>query len=104
MNGDELIILLEQAVDEHSQAEVARVLGYSASAVNQVLHGRYNGDPSALLARVYEVYGGATVACPVLGEIPLSRCAEERKKPFSMASGMRVRLFRACRSCERRLL
>jgi len=91
--------LLKEAVNEHGQAAVARALKYSASAVNQALHGKYRGSLDNLLQRVAEVYGSGMVRCPVMGSISIQRCAAERKKPFAASSPQRVRLFMACRSC-----
>lgn len=96
---NERMALLLRAVNEKGQAQVARELGYSASALNQVLKGSYKGELNNLLRRVAEVYGAETVNCPVMGDISLGRCAEEKKKPFSASSPLRVRLFKACREC-----
>ncbi|MDL2320745.1 helix-turn-helix domain-containing protein [Desulfosarcina sp. OttesenSCG-928-B08] len=92
--------LLKAKVAELGQAPVARKLGYSPSAINQVLKGTYGGGLENLMRRVAETFGDQTVFCPVMGEIPLQRCAEERKKPFSATSPQRVRLFQACQDCN----
>lgn len=91
--------LLEKMVATYGQAAVARAIGYSPSAVNQAVRGRYKGNLDNLLQRVVEVYGTGTVACPVMGEITIQRCAAERRKPFAATSPQRVRLFRACSGC-----
>jgi len=93
------MILLRQAVASEGQAAVARQLGYSPSAVNQALKGTYRGSLDNLLQRVAETYGNGTVDCPVMGEISLKRCALERRKPFSVSSPQRVKLYVACRRC-----
>lgn len=94
--------LLEKAVRARGQAAVARALGYSPSAINQVLKGTYGGSLDNLMARVAETYGDSTVHCPVMGEIPLRRCAEERRKPFAASSPQRAKLYMACRQCTAR--
>ncbi len=91
--------LLKKAVADYGQTVVARALGYSPSAVNQALHGKYRGSPDNLLKRVAEVYGSGMVTCPVMGQITIRRCAAERRKPFAASSPQRVRLFLACRNC-----
>ena len=91
--------LLRQAVDAHGQAGVARKLGYSPSAVNQVLRGTYRGGLDNFMRKVAETFGHGTVQCPVMGEISLKRCALERSKPFSTTSPQRVKLYVACRRC-----
>lgn len=99
----EPIQLLENAVEARGQSAVAREIGYSASAVCQALRGTYGGSLANLLRRVAETYGTGTVSCPVLGEIPIRRCARERRinRNFGASSPQRVRLWRACSSCER---
>ena len=91
--------LLEKAVQESGQASVARRLGYSPSAINQALRGTYGGSLGNLMQRVAEVYGNGTVMCPVMGEIPLRRCADERRKAFAATNPQRARLLVACRDC-----
>lgn len=99
MTTNDRLDLLRRAVDEHGQAEVGRRIGRSASAVNQVLHHKYNGNPARILELVAAEFGSETVQCPVMGEIPLARCTEERNKPFKATNPQRRRLFQACRTC-----
>lgn len=94
--------LLREAVTGSSQAAVARELGYSPSAINQALKGRYGGSLDTLLERVREIYGSGNVKCPVMGEITLRRCGEERRKHFGVTNPQRVRLYQACQTCEAR--
>ena len=91
--------LLKKAIASKGQAQTARDLGYSDAAICQVVKDNYKGDTGRILRRVAEVYGTETTPCPVLGDITLGRCAEERKKPFSSASPLRLRLWKACRTC-----
>ncbi|MFH1984149.1 MAG: helix-turn-helix transcriptional regulator [Pseudomonadota bacterium] len=93
--------LLREIVCIHGQAAVARALGYSPSAVNQALKGTYGAGLENILQAVVDAYGRGSVACPVMGEIPIRRCAEERKKPFAASSPQRARLFMACQQCTR---
>lgn len=91
---------LLRAVAQHGQAAVARAIGRSPSAVNQVLHGTYQGSPDAILEAVAEAYGNERVACPVLGDIPLVQCNDERRRTeFRPTSEIRVRLWEACKAC-----
>ncbi len=102
MTKPDAMQMLRDKVKEHGQAEVARRLGISAAAVSQILSGKYQAAPDAILGRVIEVFGGISIDCPVLGEIPLSQCADERKKAFAATSHQRVALWKACQKCERR--
>jgi transcriptional regulator with XRE-family HTH domain len=92
--------LLRRMVAETSQARVAREIGMSPAAINQAVQGKYQGDVEKLLTRVAERYGAETTVCPVLGEITLGRCADERKRPFAASSPLRVRIYRACKQCD----
>ena len=92
--------ILREKVEEIGQAETARRLKVSASAVSQLLHGKYGAAPDGIFQRVIEVFGGISVDCPVLGEISLAECSEEKKRPFAASNHLRVKLFRACRECK----
>jgi hypothetical protein len=69
-----------------SQSKVAAAIGYSPTVVNQVLGGSYPGD----LKAVEGAFMRATVACPVLGEIPGNRCLEEQHRPFASTNTQRA--------------
>ncbi len=99
MTANDRMKLLREKITERGQAQVARELGYSASAINQVLHDKYQGSLDNLLERVAEVYGSESVDCPMQGEIPLGKCAAERRRPFAATNAQRVRQWRACRNC-----
>ena len=99
MTHNDRLSLLKKAVSDHSQADIARKIGRSAAAINQVLKGTYAGNPDTILELVAAHYGGDTVTCPVMGEVRLSQCLESRNRPFSATNSMRVRLFKACRLC-----
>lgn len=94
--------LLIDKVEQYGQAEVGRMIGKSGAAISQILSGKYQAAPDEILKRVIEVFGGMTINCPVLGEIPLARCAEKRKLPFAATNPQRVALWKACQKCTRR--
>ena len=99
--GERVMGILRRAVAESSQAQVARRIGRSPAAVNQVLKGIYAGDTDAVLERVSAEYGGAEVECPVMGLIALSHCIENRALAFRPTNHQRVKLWKGCRECER---
>lgn len=88
---------LDKAVVVHGQKAVAKSLGYSASVVSEVLSGRYKGDLKAVRKAVEGALMGATVDCPVLGELPAQRCRQIQRQPLAATTPERVRLYRACR-------
>ncbi|MEB3167885.1 MAG: helix-turn-helix transcriptional regulator [Synechococcaceae cyanobacterium] len=98
--------IARRAVAEHGQATVARRIGYSPSALSQVLSGKYNGDPAAILETIEAEFGASTVDCPILGSgTPLADCLDARKRaerPFVATSGESTRLYFTCPTCERR--
>jgi len=87
-----------------SQKAVGEEIGYSPAVVNQVLANKYRGDVSKVEAAVRGAYLGATVGCPVLGELAVNKCLGHQKAPFAATNPTRVKLFRACRnSCPHSL-
>jgi len=93
---------LRRACAVSSQAQVATQIGMSPAVVNQVLKGTYNGNLNNVQSRVEGALMGITVDCPLIGEIPLNRCIENQTRPFAATNPMRVRLHRACKSCDKR--
>ncbi|QOX79827.1 helix-turn-helix transcriptional regulator [Trichlorobacter lovleyi] len=91
--------LLKAKREELGQNEVARILGCSPATISRIVNDDYP-NPEHILRRVIETFGGLFVTCPVLEDIPLSRCADERKKPFAAVNHQAVRLWKACQSCE----
>jgi len=95
---------LRTAVAKTSQRRVVESLrggnGYpSETLISQVLSGKYKGRTARLQRLVEGYYLGATVACPVLGEITRDACDHEQRKPFYATNPQRIALFRACRTC-----
>ena len=82
---------------QRGQGEAARLIGYRPSVVSQVLSGTYRGDVNAVRRAVEGAFLGATVECPVLGEIPAQRCGALQRQPFAATTPERVKLWRACR-------
>lgn len=94
---DWVVVLAEQASATSGIAAAAKI-GYSPAVVTHVIANSYSGDITRVAEKVRGALMGATVGCPVLGEIGRDRCLDEQKKPFSGTSSVRSRLFRACRA------
>lgn len=99
MTPAELLPLFRAKCDKIGQAAVARSIGVSPGAVNQLYHDEYKANPAGLLRRFEEEFCGTTIECPEMGEISLKRCREERMTPFSTSSPRRIRMFAACKEC-----
>lgn len=97
------VTALAEAAQRETQAGIARRLDYSASTISQVLSRTYRGD----LGRVEQVVAGAlmgaTVDCPILGDIGRDRCLTEQREPFRATSALRAHLFHACQRCPHRM-
>lgn len=93
---------LAAAAAAHGQGAAAKAIGYRPSVVSQVLKGSYKGNLSAVRRAVEGAFLGATVDCPVLGDIPAQRCrkiqAGRGTRP-SATTPERVKLWRACPAC-----
>lgn len=92
---DWVLVLAEQC-DRTSQKKAGGDIHYSSAVVNQVLKRRYTGDLSAVEKAVRGAFLNATVACPILGELPLHRCLQHQRAKFSATNQMRVRLYKMC--------
>lgn len=92
------VIELAAEATRTSGVMAAKKIGYAGAVVTQVCRNKYPGDLSRVEAKVRGALMGETVTCPVLGDIGRHRCLDEQKMPFSAASSIRAKLFRACRN------
>jgi len=102
-NAPDWIVRLAQECDRvRSQLAVAKAMNVSATAVNQALGRSYRGRMDLLEARVRGALMRSVVACPVLGDIPTNECMDHQRRKFRATNPLRVRLYRACKSCPNR--
>ncbi len=82
---------------------VAKTLGTAKSTISMVANGKYPASTTRIQARVLAVYGGQTVACPVLGKIDAAVCADNqsRARRIGLRAGSpeTMRLFKTCSNC-----
>nr|DAN91198.1 MAG TPA: DNA-binding protein [Caudoviricetes sp.] len=90
---------LKKTCENMSQAKVAKAIGYSAATVNLVLKGNYKGDLNAVEKAFKGVFSVETVSCPILGDIPESKCISIQRQPFAATNHQRVLLFKSCKTC-----
>jgi len=92
---------LQKECNRKSQAIVARELGVSPAVINQALKSTYKGRVNRIKSLVEGRYMGATVECPVIGEIPLDRCMDfqTRRNQFAATNPIRVQLHMTCPAC-----
>lgn len=88
---------LAKLADAEGLAGAASRIGYSRSAISNVLAGKYPGDLGRIKEMVRGALMSATVTCPVLGEIGRDRCLIEQREPFRATSAFRAQLYHACR-------
>lgn len=100
MTEHDLLQLLKQKTAELGQSNVARALSYSSAAISQILSGTYRGDSTNILQKVREMYGGISVQCPILDQITLELCANQRRKDFAATNPQRVKLYQSCKKCQ----
>ncbi|WP_347279608.1 XRE family transcriptional regulator [Plasticicumulans sp.] len=97
---------LREACERDGQAAVARRLRATGSTypsptvISQALSGKYTGDLDRLRELVEGALLGASVRCPVIGDLVRNKCLEHqaRERRFASANPLYVRLYRACRS------
>lgn len=73
-------------------------LGYSPAVISQTIGNKYQGDLSKVEDKVRGALMGATVLCPVLGEIGRDVCLGWQAKPKAVTNSTRSKLYRACRN------
>jgi hypothetical protein len=95
--------ILRARVEASNQAEVAKTLGISRTAICLVLAEKYQASTDRIEAKVLAIYGAPKIACPVLGEIEAGNCSgnRERAKAIGLRTGnpQTARLFKTCLNC-----
>ena len=93
---------LRAAAKAQGQKAVGLRIGYSTAVVSQMLSGTYKGDLSRVQQAVEGALMGATVECPLVGELPRQRCADYQRRGFESTNPMRVAMSRECPKCPNR--
>jgi hypothetical protein len=93
------VLALADEMSRTSGAAAARKVGYSQAVLSTIISGTYRGNRERVAETVRGALMGATVTCPVLGDIGRDRCLDEQRQPFRATSAMRARLYHACRAC-----
>ncbi|ETR78889.1 transcriptional regulator [Afipia sp. P52-10] len=96
-NLPEWIAELAREANRSSGIAASAKIGCSQTALSQVLSNKYPASLDRIEGRVRGALMGATVTCPVLGEIGRDYCLEQQEMDNTMASSVRGRIYRACR-------
>lgn len=91
------VMILAETVDAQGVRKTAERVGYSHSVISRVLNGKYDGDMERVAEIVKGAMLGATVMCPVSGEIARDVCLDNQRRGPPFTSSLRARLYRACR-------
>jgi hypothetical protein len=94
----EWIIALATAAETTGLAGAAQSIGYSIGLVSAVLRNTYRGDVARVAEKVAGALMGATVGCPVIGEMSRNTCLDWQRKPKAATSAYRMRMYHACRN------
>lgn len=92
------LLELARVADNEGLAGAEKRIGYSRSAISNVINGKYAGDLSRFEQMVRGALMSLHVECPVLGTIGRDRCLTEQKEPFRATSRHRAQLYHACRN------
>ncbi len=98
--SSEWLDVLRSEVKKTSLQKVADKTGLSRTLISQTCNGKYPGDLGRVRQVVESVFMGATVICPILGEIPQHLCMVHQKKQAGEIGDnpQAIKLYKACRS------
>jgi hypothetical protein len=105
----DFVLKLAEDCQKVGQESIARRIGYNASVVSQVLANKYPGNMVKVEAAVRGALMGATVVCPIVGEIGRDQCLEHQRLGNTGASPTRAAIYRKCNGigtdkCEHSLI
>lgn len=92
------IVELAMLADRDGLRGAAARIGYSYSAISNVLAAKYRGDLGRIEQLVRGALMGVEVDCPVLGTIGRDHCIDEQTQSFRASSAHRAQLYHACRN------
>ena len=94
------LIELANLADRDGLAGAEKIIGYSRSAISNVLNNKYQkGDTGRVEQMVRGILMSETVDCPVLGAMARNVCLDWQKRPYTDASALHIRMHRACKVC-----
>lgn len=93
------VIALAEQCNATSQAAAGRRIAYAGSTISQVISNAYLGDLPRVEDMVRGAFMASTIECPVLGEMARNVCLDWQRRPYSDASALHIKMWRACRSC-----
>lgn len=88
---------LAEAADRMTATRAAKNIGYSPAVLSHVFAKNYPGDIEAVEQKVRGALLGATVTCPVYGEIGRDQCLDLQKVMPPFSSEASSRCHRSCR-------
>lgn len=100
--GDDMpdwVLVFADQCDHDGVSSTASRIGYSPSVGSQVLSKTYRGRLDKIEAAVRGAFMGATVQCPVLGELAHDKCLYHQGRKFAPTNPTRVALSRTCPTC-----
>lgn len=100
MGAPEWVAALCEACDApgSSQSKVAKLLGYTPSAISQVINNKYSVADFALEEKVRGRFMSQTVECPIAGELRRDLCQKYQVKKTPASSSGLAAIMRHCRS------
>lgn len=97
--GDPLpdwVLALAEEADRVTAIKIAKRLGYSNAVISYVLSNKYPGDVEGVGEKVRGALLGATVMCPVFGEMARDYCLSQQKLDNRGSSSVAARRWRHC--------
>jgi hypothetical protein len=100
---DWVLALAEDATKNQSQSVTAKKIGYSVTAVSNIIGNKYTADTGPIEAAVRAKLMCEEIDCPEVGPMPLARCHEWRARcanVFQPLSSTHLTMRKACAACK----
>lgn len=92
------VAALCDACDASSQSVVAKKLGYTPSAISQVINAKYDSESPVLEEKVRGMFMSQTVECPITGKLRRHLCQKYQAKKTAASSSTLAAIMRHCKS------
>jgi hypothetical protein len=88
-------------IEANGASSVAKKIGYSNPVISRIKKGDYP-NPEPIYDMILGNFTAETLVCPVVGEMPISRCLEARRRselPYFPSSRQSTDLYHTCPLC-----
>jgi len=92
------VLTLAKKCDKLGLQETAKLVAVPDITLSRIIKNQFYGNSSKIQETIEGLFSDLVVECPVLGDIPYSKCIKQQRSEFSSANSVKIQLYKACRT------